>query len=128
MKNIESPTAEKFKLTVKKKRMIKSLMCDFIDSNSYCYQQGEYFPEPNDVIAFLRERLACLKHIPFVVWIETVNNIWSGLMFDYFAQTVYVHAPFFKPSLKRHSVDTITIPKFISIKMTGLSDCANKKV
>lgn len=93
MKNIESPSPEKFILTAKKKRMIKTLMIEFIHSNGYLLHEykGFFIPELSDCENYLRERLVFLAKINFFIAIETVNKkVWTGLLFQYKEEKIFV--------------------------------------
>jgi hypothetical protein len=93
MKNIESPSPEKFILTAKKKRMIKALMEEFICSNLYLLHEykGCFVPELIDYENFLKQRLTFLAKINFTIAIEVVNTkVWTGLIFQYKEEKIFV--------------------------------------
>lgn len=84
MKNIDTPTTENFVFTLKKKRMIQAYMNDFIKSKEYeVFIDPFYSPPCNELKNFLVNGCKFLKNIKFMIGIETINNYWTGHLFQY---------------------------------------------
>lgn len=75
MKFIDSPSPEKFVLTNKKKRIIKSFMREYCFSYNlyYAYRDNGFVPEVDDFISFLKDRLIFLKNIECFYAITTTS-------------------------------------------------------
>lgn len=84
MKNIDKPVADKFVLTIKKKKMIQSYMNDFIKSKEYeLFIDMFYTPSSFELKNFLINGCKFLTNINFFLGIETINNYWTGHVFQY---------------------------------------------
>lgn len=84
MKNIHSPTEEEFILTHKKKRIIKSVLKEFLRSIQYFTTQNKFHtPELDEVAKFLIKRAIFLKYITMELNIELINGEFTAVHFRY---------------------------------------------
>lgn len=81
MRNVHSPLDHEFVLTNKKKRMIKSCMYNFLQSNIYnVFRDKSYITDVDEFISFMEQRLVFLRNVSKVYYIQQTNFNWSGLV------------------------------------------------